>query len=337
MLAVAIVRKRYLRMCETAFKHYLETYKTVGARDALEFNLHNKGEKEAERFPAELANMLPKNIDLVFSGGGFKNCYSCGVCMVVEALQRRCGGPTIHRFAGASAGAHMSAISYNNWYNQGLTWAMSVASTLKKYPLSPPHPMWDHFYNKISKENPLPPPDKLNISITSVAPMDCLTNHVISNFENQGELADALLASGGIPLVLSPGLCRWFRKKPYIDGGVTNNCPMFQDGLRPQLVVRFNGLPTHLREKVVYFTRQEMIDLIYMGMEDAVEYLTYFAKTKAGTLEPEAPEVQSDTDTGTKSPNLKRTARARANLQMHYCAKGQTHTALEKDNLSKYL
>lgn len=78
---------------------------------------------------------------------------------------------------------------------------------------------------------------RLFISITEVTPFGC-KNWIVSEFTSNRDLFEACLASSTIPFVSERWGMRKYRGKWVIDGGVTNNSPVFQDSLHRQLVFR---------------------------------------------------------------------------------------------------
>lgn len=258
-------------MHNAGYAHYLKLQSSSTQLD-LSTRLRATAETKAADFPDSRLGMIPEEIDVVFSGGGFRNCYSGGVCLGLEYLRRRHGRPKVIRYAGTSAGAHMCYIALNDRYDDALSWACAVVDTLQAFPYMRPWPMWTHFFSKLSAENDLPEPGRLHVSVTKVSwwPVPRLENQIVSSFSDADDVAAALLASGAIPLLLCPGVVRRFRNGSYIDGAVTNNTPVFTDGVRPQLVVRFGGLPRSVRTKLVYFSWKQIMWLINMGMNDAL-------------------------------------------------------------------
>ncbi len=82
---------------------------------------------------------------------------------------------------------------------------------------------------------------RLFISITVITPFG-LQNKVISHFRSNDDLLQACCASSTIPFVTEPNWCRYFRGMPALDGGLTNNCPVFQDPVRRQLIFRLSQI-----------------------------------------------------------------------------------------------
>jgi predicted acylesterase/phospholipase RssA len=82
---------------------------------------------------------------------------------------------------------------------------------------------------------------KVFISITRVG-MRGLENHIVSHFESRQDLIDACLASANIPYFSATGWGSRFRGDRVLDGGLTNNCPVFCDGVRPQIVFRLSSV-----------------------------------------------------------------------------------------------
>eukprot|EP01094_Clydonella_sp_ATCC50884_P020870 TRINITY_DN4439_c0_g1_i2.p1 TRINITY_DN4439_c0_g1~~TRINITY_DN4439_c0_g1_i2.p1 ORF type:complete len:320 (-),score=71.46 TRINITY_DN4439_c0_g1_i2:355-1173(-) len=63
-------------------------------------------------------------------------------------------------------------------------------------------------------------------------------NVIISEFESKEDLVNACLASANIPFFSTHGVGRKFRGRHVLDGGVTNNTPLFTDTRRRQIVFR---------------------------------------------------------------------------------------------------
>ena len=59
-------------------------------------------------------------------------------------------------------------------------------------------------------------------------------------------------------------LPRVWRGEHWYDGGITDNTPVFHDGVRPQLVVRF----LTIREGVIYYEVEEMVELVEKGIRE---------------------------------------------------------------------
>ncbi len=95
---------------------------------------------------------------------------------------------------------------------------------------------------------------------------------IINEFSDTTELGHALLGTGAIPGLTVPGIFREFQDYLVVDGGVTNNRPVFTDSQRDQLVIGFEGLPERL-QKMIYFTSEEMFELTERGIEDTIVFL----------------------------------------------------------------
>jgi len=52
---------------------------------------------------------------------------------------------------------------------------------------------------------------------------------LVSNFESNEEMVEALLASSYIPLYLGPSLATKFRNEIVVDGGLVNAVPIFKN------------------------------------------------------------------------------------------------------------
>jgi predicted acylesterase/phospholipase RssA len=80
---------------------------------------------------------------------------------------------------------------------------------------------------------------RLFISITYVNGFS-LENAIISEFTSNEDLLHCCLASSMIPYVTAKSMYRIFRGRKTLDGGLTNNTPIFHDGVRRQLVFRLS-------------------------------------------------------------------------------------------------
>jgi hypothetical protein len=81
--------------------------------------------------------------------------------------------------------------------------------------------------------------NRLFISIT-VLTSTGLKNQIISEYCSNDDLLEACLASSTIPYITERQMYRTFRGMKVVDGGLTNNTPVFRDGIRRQLVFRLS-------------------------------------------------------------------------------------------------
>ena len=63
---------------------------------------------------------------------------------------------------------------------------------------------------------------------------------MISEFHSNDELIQACCASSTIPYITEGSWCRYFRGLPVLDGGLSNNRPLFKDAVRRQLVFQLS-------------------------------------------------------------------------------------------------
>jgi hypothetical protein len=82
---------------------------------------------------------------------------------------------------------------------------------------------------------------RLFISITEVTWCG-LKNRIISQYSSNRDLFEACLASSAIPYLTFPGAVRTYRDMWVLDGGITNNTPIFPDLPRRTLVFRLTDL-----------------------------------------------------------------------------------------------
>mmetsp|Transcript_30363 Transcript_30363/g.49494 ORF Transcript_30363/g.49494 Transcript_30363/m.49494 type:complete len:247 (-) Transcript_30363:211-951(-) len=71
--------------------------------------------------------------------------------------------------------------------------------------------------------------NKLHIAILPLDPRKMFRAELVSNFESNEEMVEALLASSYIPLYLGPSLATKFRNEIVVDGGLVNAVPIFKN------------------------------------------------------------------------------------------------------------
>lgn len=274
----------YCCMCERAFAHFLSLLDSQCWDEEISKLRCFAGEALAE--PGVDQSNLPSCLDVVCTGGGFRNCYSAGV---IFALQQR--NVSLQRFAGASAGAQLAFVMMTGQFEECLRWAMAVASTLQKFPWVRPGPLWDHFYRRCAHRAPVPADGSFVVSVTELIsffpPTGC--NHLISSFEDQSAVGDGLLATAAVPFFICRGPWMSWRGMRVLDGGLTNNTPHFRDGVRHQLVITFDSLTErfHGRTCGIYWEAAEMLEVIRWGIEDGVSLLCGRKPPGLRIIEPE--------------------------------------------------
>jgi hypothetical protein len=279
---------RFRCMCIRAFAAYkksLACAESKRASAAALAVLWKHAEEKIAQLPPELC--FPRELDMVFTGGGFKNCYSAGAALALHILHQHRHQGQVKRSAGASAGAQVAFLAFKGDFDLALRWCFAVAKTFTDFPYVRPEPLWTYFYTQEAHSVPLPEPGALRISVSRLVwpswqqPIPSFSNMVVDSFDSAQCLADALMATASIPFLTCPGLLRWYTPGSttttqdrrggmwVIDGGVTDNSPRFTDGKRPQLVVTYKHLPPHY-QKIFYFSRKEMLELIRMGIDDCI-------------------------------------------------------------------
>jgi hypothetical protein len=180
-------------------------------------------------------------IDIVISGGGLKGYFMTG-CSAVLKHELKKQNISIRRIAGASAGA---------WCGLFMLTDFSTANWLETYYLSQErlHLTMHESYNEMWPwiESHLPEnayqicSGRLFISVTEVTWCG-FRNRIISEFSSNRDLFDACLASSTVPYISLPTAMMKFRDMWVIDGGVTDNTPIFKDLPHRVLVFRLSDV-----------------------------------------------------------------------------------------------
>ena len=98
--------RRWRAMNAAAFAFFLSRMESNRA-SSLDARLRQLARSTIEQLPPEQVQSFPEDLDLVFSGGGFKNSYSAGVGLALEAMSEAWHRGRVERIAGASAGAQV--------------------------------------------------------------------------------------------------------------------------------------------------------------------------------------------------------------------------------------
>ena len=244
--------------------------------------------------PAASVASFPKEVDLVVSGGGFKVCVAGGVLYTLEQA-----GVRVVRAAGASAGAHVGFLMLHGMLTRGLHWALCVAQTFSRFPLAHPEPMWAHFYGNAASEVPVPPPGHFMISLCEIVrwwPAQGVRRRR-SEYRTRGEVAQGLLATAAVPLLLTSGRARRYGGVDVLDGGLTDNCPIFEphDRPRPIVVVHYDDLPAELTAGAnagIFYSFDQMLRMARLGIASGERLLAGEASAPCVALvSPTRPET----------------------------------------------
>ena len=176
-------------------------------------------------------------VDVVVEGGGMKGYYVSGAAAV---LQRQLPNLTLCRFAGASAGALCATCLCCNV--DPAVWAMSY-NELKPGRDLENLSLMDVYRRTWFRVMPVNAyklcSGRAFISVTVVT-RSGLRNLIVSEFSSNEDLFSAIKASTFIPQLTDRGWSKTFRGHSVLDGGLTNNLPVFTDGRRPQIVVHLS-------------------------------------------------------------------------------------------------
>lgn len=179
----------------------------------------------------------PTEIDVVISGGGLKGYFMAGCASILQSELKKYN-IQMARISGASAGA---------WAGMFILSGFDIEKWIETYHACKgnPNKLIHETYEDLAEWVKAHLPDdayktctgRLHISIT-VLSLFGLRNKIISEYTSNDDLIECCFASSTIPYLTERGPYRRFRGEIVCDGGVTNNCPIFPDGQRRQLVFR---------------------------------------------------------------------------------------------------
>jgi len=176
-------------------------------------------------------------IDVVLSGGGLKGYFMCGAgYILLKELKKK--NIKINRIGGASAGSWagmfmLTGISSEAWIETYFANMIRPGSHL----LEAYRELWPEVKKALPHDAYITCTNKLFISLTEIT-WSGIQNRIVSEFTSNEDLFEACCASSTIPYMSAPIIYANYRGMRVLDGGLTNNTPVFPDGLRRQLVFR---------------------------------------------------------------------------------------------------
>jgi predicted acylesterase/phospholipase RssA len=180
-------------------------------------------------------------IDIVVSGGGLKGYFMAG-CSHILLKELAKQNVKIARVAGASAGAWcgmfiLTGIGTETWVETYYKCKERPGMTMHEAYTE----LWPWMESNLPKNAWEICNNRLFVSVTEVT-MWGVKNHMISTYTCNEDLFEACMASSTVPYISLPGMLRWYKNMWCVDGGVTNNTPVFPDNVRRQLVFRLGDV-----------------------------------------------------------------------------------------------
>jgi len=288
-----------LCLCATAsldaqWKQYLEEPPAASAHQA-----------EAIRARADgLAQDLRPNqtlgiVDIVISGGGNFDAYYLGVQQIFDRVQPKT--LSLARYAGASAGGMAPFELQLKGENSTLVMHLAYGLLQEQYPLHfssvvTAAPLQDHLWRlmahwMVNKWAPsLSTLDGVvHLALSCLSPLPQLI--MVQNFTSPDQAEHAFMGTGTFAEMYDGMLCS--------DGGAESGpkmTPLFQDGLRPQLIVDLmKGKAGYPISMVSLYNTSEYVGLIKKGQDEAVAFLkTGSCPTGAISLCPKGADVSKN-------------------------------------------
>lgn len=198
---------------------------------------HDKGTNPCDNVAFDMVDdddVDPPMMNLSFCGCGFLGIYQLGVA---TCLVRHGAGflNKVERIAGASAGSLIGAVLSidKNLIHDCVKFTYDLALEVQNQPfgaLTPKYNLLQSLEKFLNEKLPHNAHEvasgKLFVSVTN---LETRRNETMSHFSSRQELVQCLLASSYIPVYagFNPPV---IRGKKYLDGGWTNNLPVFPEG-----------------------------------------------------------------------------------------------------------
>ena len=171
---------------------------------------------------------IPKEVDIVFSGGAFNGFMGYGVMIYIKALFAK-HGVIVHRVSGCSIGSLLSAFVFAEAdYQVDKAFRDTAGQFKRTLRLDPYGPQVDRLAKAITDEEF----DKLNKRLhITYYDLKNRKQKVVNTFKSREHLAECIKRSSHIPCITTDET-RY--KGRYMDGLIPY---MFQDGARPTLYI----------------------------------------------------------------------------------------------------
>jgi predicted acylesterase/phospholipase RssA len=219
----------------------------------------------------------PFELDVVCSGGGWRNMYCGGSYALLSALEE-VGIVKVKRAAGASSGALAAGClgcrcPPRDWYRlHDAWWILHKRHGLRLYNavmrgfIRAFYPADAHA--RCTKRN-----TRFSISDCHEFPYGWPQRVLASNFTSWADFEESILASCALPFVIGTPFFLHWRGRRCLDGGVCDNCPAFDDHLRPQLIVDLHRLKSPAAEMHLLPDRARLRELWRAGQNDCASIL----------------------------------------------------------------
>ena len=251
----------------------------------------------AEEVTSNLGSLQPLELDVVCSGGGWRNVYCGGAYSVLSALETR-GVVRLKRAAGASSGALAAGCFCcrcppRDWYRlHDAWWVLHARYGLQTYN-AVIRGFIRAFYPADAASRCCKPGGEAYFSVA-----DCTgflwrrwwpRRLLASGFRDFADFEGAIIASSALPFVIGQPLALPWRGRPCMDGGLVDNCPLFEDGARPQLVVDLGALDSSASEMNLLPNRTRLFSLWRQGQQDCFAVIMRYCCSRSEQPMPPAP------------------------------------------------
>lgn len=222
-------------------KRIRSTSSDIGSASGLVLN----PDSQSTESPAGQPLRNPTEIDLVCSGGGLKGYFVTGAAYVLRR-QLKSRNIRIARYAGASCGAWATmfmatGISTRDWmHTYRLSQRYCENETTESHIHSAYRDMWPWIKERLPEDAYKRVRGKLFLSVTIFDKWGRPRNKLVTDFRSNEDLFATCLASSSIPYITETDFGKRFRGMRVVDGGFTDNCPVFNDGVRRQLVIQLS-------------------------------------------------------------------------------------------------
>lgn len=233
----------------------------------------------------------PLEIDVVVSGGGMKGFFIVGCWSILKSLIEN-NKISVNRWAGTSVGAGCVAymccgvdpVLWSNTYWKTRRLIRSESITIVESFRKLSHELLPDNAHELCS-------GKVFISLTLLTIFGP-KNVIISKYHSKADLIEAVVSSCSIPFMTSRDIISNFRGMRVLDGGFTNNTPLFHDSPRKQLI--FHTPRVHYQSGLVLNMKDPCIDsLIIRGAFIMRQFISGQYHSKSPILEwkePEPPE-----------------------------------------------
>jgi predicted acylesterase/phospholipase RssA len=208
-------------------------------------------------------NPIPREFNLVISGGGFYGFYVIGIDKIIKKMRHH----SIRCYSGSSVGAICSVLMCCDMKGDDIIALYERLHKKKNYFIL----LREELLRLLPSDAYIRCSDRVFVHATCVS-WRGFRHVVFHNFTSNRDLVDACMASSNFPFLVSPHLFYSYKGQSYIDGCFTRTLPVFRSESIPQLLVKLYRVNYGLLS--MFYPSDESVEgLVVKGAIESYKFL----------------------------------------------------------------